>query len=248
MTNTQKILLLLLTGMLLMPVQGTSTNNRQTTAQTVTAWKAGERLSEETVRQMGIDRLFVVEAISDKTFQRMVGKSYKKNCTVPRSSLRYLKVVHRNLKGETVVGELVCHKRIAHDLIAIFKALYQASYPIERMVLVDDYNADDEQSMLHNNTSCFNFRKVAGSNVLSAHSKGMAIDINPLYNPCVRKNAQGQVIVQPEAGKKYADRNKRFDYKISPNDLCHKLFVQHGFVWGGSWKRVKDYQHFEKPE
>ena len=135
--------------MLLMPVQGTSTNNRQTTAQTVTAWKAGERLSEETVRQMGIDRLFVVGAISDKTFQRMVGKSYKKNCTVPRSSLRYLKVVHRNLKGETVVGELVCHKRIAHDLIAIFKALYQASYPIERMVLVDDYNADDEQSMLH---------------------------------------------------------------------------------------------------
>ena len=56
------------------------------------------------------------------------------------------------------------------------------------------------------------------------------------------------MIIQPEAGKKYADRNKRFDYKISPNDLCHKLFVQHGFVWGGSWKRVKDYQHFEKPE
>ena len=98
MTNTQKILLLLLTGMLLKPVQGTSTNNRQTTTQTVTAWKAGERLSEETVRQMGIDRLFVVEAISDKTFQRMVGKSYIKNCTVPRSSRRYLKVVHRNLK------------------------------------------------------------------------------------------------------------------------------------------------------
>ena len=63
--------------MLLMPVQGTSTNNRQTTAQTVTAWKAGERLSEETVRQMGIDRLFVVEAISDKTFQRMVGKLHR---------------------------------------------------------------------------------------------------------------------------------------------------------------------------
>ena len=82
------MLLLLLTGMLLMPVQGTSTNTRQTTAQTVTAWKAGERLSEETVRQMGIDRLFVVEAISDKTFQRMVGESYKKNCTEARLWMR----------------------------------------------------------------------------------------------------------------------------------------------------------------
>jgi hypothetical protein len=25
------------------------------------------------------------------------------------------------------------------------------------------------------------------------------------------------------------------------------LFIQHGFKWGGNWRTVKDYQHFEKP-
>ena len=245
MTTTYKMLFTLLCCVLLMTMQASTTDNGLVKAIT---WKPGERLSEETVRHAGINQLFAIEAVSDDTFQRMYGKSYKKNCSIPRSSLRYLKVVHRNLKGETIMGELVCNKKIANDLIAIFKALYEASYPIERMVLIDDYGADDDLSMRHNNTSCFNYRTVAGSKVLSCHSKGMAIDINPLYNPCVKKNAQGKVTVQPETGRKYTDRNKNFDCKIDTNDLCYKLFVQHGFVWGGSWKRVKDYQHFEKPE
>ncbi|MBQ9285740.1 MAG: M15 family metallopeptidase, partial [Bacteroidaceae bacterium] len=26
----------------------------------------------------------------------------------------------------------------------------------------------------------------------------------------------------------------------------YRLFIQHGFRWGGAWRSVKDYQHFEK--
>ena len=46
-------------------------------------------------------------------------------------------------------------------------------------------------------------------------------------------------------GKAYADRSRAFRYKIKAGDLCHRLFLKHGFSWGGSWRTLKDYQHFE---
>ncbi|WP_336246075.1 MULTISPECIES: M15 family metallopeptidase [Anaerovoracaceae] len=33
---------------------------------------------------------------------------------------------------------------------------------------------------------------------------------------------------------------------IHKNDFIYKLFKKHGFTWGGDWKALKDYQHFEK--
>ena len=42
------------------------------------------------------------------------------------------------------------------------------------------------------------------------------------------------------------DREQDFPYKIDENDLCCRLFKEHGFSWGGDWNSVKDYQHFEK--
>ena len=33
---------------------------------------------------------------------------------------------------------------------------------------------------------------------------------------------------------------------IKKGDLCYNLFIEHGFTWGGEWKSLKDYQHFQK--
>ena len=189
---------------------------------------------------------FTIDTISDAVFQRMQGKSYKKDCTVPRSELRYLRLSHYDSQGKEHVGELVCNKKIASDLKEIFKELYQQKYPIERMRLIDDYDADDERSMQANNTSCFNFRTIAGSKKLSKHSLGMAIDINPLYNPYVKRSKDGKLLVQPANARKYSDRSKRWNYKLEKGDLCYRLFIKHGFKWGGSWTNSKDYQHFER--
>lgn len=189
---------------------------------------------------------FTIDTISDAVFQRMLGKSYKKNCTVPRSELRYLQLSHFDAKGQEQIGELVCNKKIANDLKEIFQELYRKKYPIERMRLIDEYEADDERSMRDNNTSCFNFRTIAGTNKLSKHSQGMAIDINPLYNPYVKRRKDGTLAVQPTIARKYSDRNKRWTYKIEKNDLCYRLFIKHGFKWGGAWTNSKDYQHFER--
>ena len=210
------------------------------------AQKAGDILTEREVEQKGIDRFFVKEKISDSLFKRINGKSYKKGCTVSTADLRYLRLLHYTIDHRIKVGELVCSKDIADDLIDIFRKLFSAKYPIERMQLIDDYNADDNLSMEHNNTTCFNYRVVAGSKKLSKHSLGKAVDLNPLYNPYVKKRTDGTTVVNPKNGRRYTDRNKNFNYKINRSDLAYKLFVQHGFRWGGSWRTLKDYQHFEK--
>lgn len=189
---------------------------------------------------------FTIDTISDAIFQRMQGKSYKANCTIPRSELRYLRLSHYDKDGHEHIGELVCNKLISNDIKEIFKELYKHRYPIERMQLIDDYGADDETSMRHNNTSCFNYRTIAGSRKLSKHSMGMAIDINPLYNPYVKHKKNGGIAVQPANATRYADRKKAWPYKIERDDLCYRLFIKHGFQWGGSWSRYQDYQHFER--
>ncbi|MBP5596538.1 MAG: hypothetical protein J6Y02_14225, partial [Pseudobutyrivibrio sp.] len=85
-------------------------------------------------------------------FERIKGKSYKDNCTVPLSDLRYLHVLHVGFDGQSHDGEIICNKYIADDLLQIFEELYEAKYPIEKIKLVDEYNADDEASMADNNS------------------------------------------------------------------------------------------------
>ncbi|MBR4729949.1 MAG: M15 family metallopeptidase [Prevotella sp.] len=189
---------------------------------------------------------FSVSPLSDSLFVRMQGKSYPKGCTVARNDLRHVKVLHVDAQGTVHKGELVCNKAIAQDLVDIFRQLYQARYPIEKIRLIDDYEADDEQSMRDNNTSSFCYRTVSGTKKLSKHAMGMAIDINTRYNPWVRKGADGRQLISPSNGIPYADRRKSYPYKIVKGDLLYRLFIQHGFKWGGNWRSMKDYQHFEK--
>ena len=165
------------------------------------------------------DSCFINEPVPDTVWQRMQGKSYKPNPHIGREDLRYLRVLHWDYDGK-------------------------AKYPIQRMVLPDEYNADDEKQMRANNTSCFCYRPVAGSTKLSKHSLGLAVDINPLYNPYYKKRGS-KVLIQPSNAAKYCNRNGKFPYKIDNQDLCYRLFIENGFSWGGAWKTMKDYQHFE---
>lgn len=218
-----------------------------TTCTTFSPWEAGTYVAHEAAETYGIDRCFAADTIDERTFKLMQGKSYKTGCAIPLADLRYLRLLHYTADGSIKTGEIVCHKDIAEDLLYIFRQLFDARYPIERMVLIDRYEADDIRSMTANNTSCFNYRAVAGSRTLSNHSRGKAIDINPLYNPCV-KWRNGKQSVSPPSGKPHSTRGgKQTPYrKIDHEDLCYKLFRSRGFRWGGDWRTLKDYQHFEK--
>ena len=190
---------------------------------------------------------FKISKINDEIFERIKGKTFKNDCTLPRDDFRYLNLLHKDLNGKTLKGEMICNKYIAKDLITIFKKLYQSNYPIEKIRLMDEYEADDEKGMKDNNSSCFNFRFISHTNKISKHGLGLAVDINTLYNP-YHKIVEGKEVIEPSTGKPYLDRKKDFPYKIDENDLCYKLFTESGFIWGGNcWDDRKDYQHFEIP-
>lgn len=185
--------------------------------------------------------VFTAEPIPEAVEARIRGVSYPEDAEVRLSDLRYLRLSYIDFDGKGQVGEMICNKAIADDLLAIFRELYKARYPIRSIRLIDDFGGDDEASMEADNTSCFNYRRKTGMHELSKHARGLAVDINPFENPYVRPSR-----VRPAGASAYADRSKDFPHKIDKNDLCYRLFREHGFSWGGSWRSVQDYQHFEK--
>lgn len=150
---------------------------------------------------------FYIKPIPNDIFEKMQGKSYKENCTVPREELRYLHILHVGFDNNTHEGELIVNKRIAEDVLDIFKELYKAGYQIEKVRLIDEYNAQDELSMRDNNSSAFNFRYISYSTTLSKHAMGLAVDINTLYNPYI-KQVDGRLNIEPANAVQYVDRNR----------------------------------------
>jgi hypothetical protein len=207
-------------------------------------WPAGGLLSDLQLDMLGgADGFFWEEEINDDVFERIDGVSYPRGCTVPRSDLRLLHLLHRNFGGHIQIGEMICAASVASEVLAIFRELYDAGYPIEKILLIDEYGASDEKSMADNNTSCFNFRPMTGGRRLSLHAYGRAVDINPLYNPYVKGGR-----VEPAAAARYTDRSLSCKYYIRRGDICHRAFTRRGWKWGGSWLSASDYQHFEKAE
>lgn len=198
---------------------------------------------------------FYYEPVSDNLRRYMTGVSYPAEDTGAESpeppeiafdELRYVHILHIDYDGNPTEGELVCNAAIAADLTEIFRELYRNEYRLEKVLLIDEYDGDDTASMEDNNTSCFNYRTVDDTDRLSKHAYGLAIDINPLYNPYVTYTEEGAEQVSPASALPYARRDLSFPHKIDEDDLCYELFTRHGFTWGGDWNGVKDYQHFQK--
>lgn len=194
---------------------------------------------------------FYYEPLDEDVIDRITGCSFpvleeNESIEISYEDLSYVVVQYVGFDYETYEGEIICNNAIAGDLVEIFYELYKNEYQIESISLIEKYEGDDLASCRANNTSCFNYREVVGSNSLSKHALGLAIDINPLYNPYITYNSDGTENVYPENAINYADRSKSFPYKIDEDDLCYKLFTEHGFTWGGHWNSLKDYQHFQK--
>lgn len=188
---------------------------------------------------------FYFKPLDEKIIAQITGSSYpeKPQDDITYDMLNHVKVLHYNFEGEVCEGELIVASDLAEEVTQIFYQLYLAKYPITSIKLIDAFGGStgDRASMSANNTSAFNYRVVAGTNKLSNHAFGRAIDINPMMNPYVKGSH-----VSPENGADYADRSNIRTGMIDDNDLCYRLFTENGWTWGGGWSSVKDYQHFEK--
>ena len=160
------------------------------------------------------------------------------------ASLRLLDLTHYDFYNKLLSGQMVVHEKVAQNVISIFEELLKIRFPIKKISLIDNYNGDDQLSMSDNNSSCFNYRKIANSQVISMHSYGLAIDINPVQNPYIfDSKIENKLEIWPDEGKSYLNRKNQ---RAGMVESIVTLFAYYGFtVWGGSWNEPLDYHHFQ---
>jgi peptidoglycan LD-endopeptidase CwlK len=160
--------------------------------------------------------------------------------SIPQSildDLRLVDVYYYGFDDKLHKGQIVVHKDVVLDIIEIFEFIRESHFPISKVIPISKYGWSDEQSMRDNNTSAFNYRFISGTRVISNHAYGLAIDINPSFNPYIKNGAslpEECVYDTTKAGT------------ISSESKLVKEFKSKGWQWGGDWKSLKDYQHFEK--
>lgn len=177
---------------------------------------------------------FYYEPLSDPLKDHIRGVSVSQDDDCER--LVYAHILYNDPDGTARRGELICSADAAKDLVEIFYELYRNDYRFSGIGLIEEYDGSVQTAMADNFSFC-----LASSEGMS---DGLCMVINPLYNPLISYDAQGGQTVMPEEGIQYADRSLSFAYKIDDDDLCHKLFLQHGFVWGGNSNTAKKYGMF----
>ena len=160
--------------------------------------------------------------------------------SIPKSVLENLRIVdvyYYGFDDKLHKGQLVVHKDVVLNIIEIFEFIRESRFPIDKVVPISKYGWSDEKSMQENNTSAFNYRFISGTRVISNHASGLAIDINPRFNPYVKTGNNLPVNCVYDTTKAGT---------ISSGSQLVKEFKKRGWQWGGDWKSLKDYQHFEK--
>ncbi len=159
---------------------------------------------------------------------------------IPKSILKQITLVdveYYSFDGKLHKGQVVINKAVKKDIQEIFQIIKKNKFPIAKVIPIVRYNWSDKASMEDNNTSSFNYRKVDGQKILSPHSFGLAIDINPMQNPHIKSG-------------KFNPPKAKYDPKANGTILKDSKLVlefqKRGWQWGGFWQTSKDYQHFEK--
>lgn len=133
-------------------------------------------------------------------------------------------------------GQILSNKKIADDIRHMFLFMLENKFVIEKAIPIVHYNWSDSLSMDDNNTYSFCYRNIS----YSKHARGMAIDINPRFNPLRWKKSNRQN--QPP--------NTILDTTINgtlhPDHIIVKEFKRLGFRWGHHFSKYWDDHHFEK--
>ena len=185
---------------------------------------------------------------SQMTLEQAVRVNLPKDCPpqiLQRQTL--VEVSYYARDGQLHKGQLVVDSSLSEDVRRVFAVILQTRFPVESVIpiahtaFLRDGRWDDQKSMAANNTSGFNYRTQTGSRKLSAHSCGFAIDLNPGLNPYVKGVGERRIILP--AGAVY---DRRVPGTLTADHPVTKKFKELGWKWGGDFRNVKDFQHFEK--
>ncbi|MBE2189755.1 MAG: M15 family metallopeptidase [Desulfobulbaceae bacterium] len=154
-------------------------------------------------------------------------------------SLEIVNVEYYDADGKLRSGQFVLNIAVAQDVKEAFEILKKTKFPVAKAIPIVEFDWDDNASMNANNSSAFNYRFIAGTERLSHHAAGRAIDINPMQNPVI----YGDGKISPK-GAKY---NPKVPGTFTTDSEVVKFLKSRGWRWGGDWTSLKDYHHFDKP-
>jgi peptidoglycan L-alanyl-D-glutamate endopeptidase CwlK len=135
-------------------------------------------------------------------------------------------------------GQLLLHRDLVAEIRELFALMERWRFPIASVAPIVRYGWSDEASMAADNSSAFNYRTIAGTDRLSRHALGRAVDINPWENPAVYPDGR----IAP-AGAVYRSGTPGTFTDDHPA-VC--AFLDRGWRWGGHFDHMRDYHHFEK--
>ena len=179
-----------------------------------------------------------VRALTAQERADMTPSVWRRGSRVALSQLRHVSLPYVGFGGRARRGALVVNASVTGDVVAAFRALYRARFPIRRMKPIQAYGGDDFRSIEADNTSSFNCRPSTGSSNWSNHAYGYAIDLNPLENPYVSGGRTSHRRSVP-----YVDRSPYRKGMIVEGGVVTRAFDARGWGWGGRWSDPVDYQH-----
>jgi len=145
-------------------------------------------------------------------------------------------------------GEIIVLDAVADHVLGAFAELRKERFPIAKARLMNAYEGHDDAATADDNSSAFNDRAIAGGGRTSLHSYGLAIDVNPVENPYL-KRAGATLTVSPASGARYVNRMRDRPGKMQRMGMAEDaidVFANNGFlIWGGYWDDPIDYQHFD---
>lgn len=197
-------------------------------------------------------KMFSIKKLSTQDISLMLKNNVlKKPYLYNPDRLRILNISYYDFQGNVHKdGKMVVLDAASKKALDIFKELFDKEFSLQRVGLMNEFEGDDELAMKANNSSALNQRPIAGSDQLSIHSYGLAIDINPVQNPYIVFNYKdGSAQYFPSAGIEFANRSENRMGKEKRGGLAESvidIFYKNGLnIWGGNWDEPTDYQHFQ---
>ena len=181
-------------------------------------WVINSNTTQEAIDEFGYENCFKIVPLESffwndyTTYYKGDLSDVNKNDLVEVRSLFYNKPAMSHIH----IGEIICNKSIANDLLAIFRQLYESQYHIDQMMPVaeiDYTQITNGSTASYDFTFCFHFNS---DPIDMAHVKGLAVVLNP-YNP-----------------------------PTSASDQAVTLFKLHGFTWGGDDPNGKRFRFEKK--
>ncbi len=168
--------------------------------------------------------------------------TWHEGCPVALADLRVVTVAFVGFDGAFHTGELLVHADAADAVVAMFRAMHEARFPLEQVAITTPADLDAPPTGDGNVTSAFVCRDARGSGSWSEHAYGRAVDINPFQNPYVKETDEGRVVL-PELATAYTDRSRDLPGMLHPDGPVVAAIEAAGWTWGGTYTSLQDLMH-----